>query len=130
MALNKEASMSTKNKEIIQHVFDGFRQGNADFLATHLADHVQWNVIGVPLVQGKSEVIKVMKKGLESEALVSVERLVAEGDEVRVESINRPKVGEAYKTFYCEIYRLKDEKIEEITCYRVATKIPLTSLDK
>lgn len=114
--------MSKRNKEIIQQLFEALGNENLDLLKTYLADDAKWNIIGQPTLNGKEEIIKVMQQGLNSEKLVTLVKLMSEGDEVRVESINQSKE-RLYRAYYCEIYTLQNERIKEITCYRVTTPI-------
>lgn len=124
--------MSIKNKELTKMITEAFFKGNTEFILHHLAEDIQWNIVGMPVIFGKSDVIRTME--LINPALagcpdLAVKNIIAEGDYVVVESS-----GNNYSSFvkkdtkekqcspaYCDVYRFKNGKIQELTTYIVDT---------
>lgn len=118
--------MSEKNKELIQKINEAFAKGDVDVFSEYLSDDTRWNIIGISTIIGKSRIMNAMEmKELESLPVVTVKNVVAEGDSVVVESTGKAtrKVGPPYNASYCDVYRLKDGKIEEFTTYVIETII-------
>ena len=112
--------MSIKNKNLVKKINEALSKGNTEFVSVHLADDIRWNIVGMPTVSGKSEFLKTMKMMvIESFPDITVKNIIAEGDYVVVESTGNAKTGESYNPSYCDVYHLKDEKIQELTTYIV-----------
>ncbi len=58
---------------------------------------------------------------IESFPDIEIKNIIAEGDYVVVESISNTQTGKLNNPAYCDIYRLKDGKIQELTTYVVDT---------
>lgn len=113
--------MATTNKELWQQINKAFENGDMKFYEAHLANDIHWNIIGNknPVI-GKKEYLEVLKmQDLESFPDVTITNIVAEGEYVVVESTGKAttKTGKPYNQIYCDVYRFKDKKIQEVTTY-------------
>jgi len=118
--------MPLPNKELIEKINEEFSRNNNEFYLDFLADDIRWNIIGQSTIIGKSNFLKAMKmEELESFPVITIKNIIAEGEYVVVESIGKAttKTGKSYKPAYCDIYRIKNGKIHEMTTYFVDTAV-------
>lgn len=115
--------MLVKNKELLQLIKQEFSKDNTEFVLAHLSDDVKWNIVGMPIIVGKNEFIKTMKmfelwRSNEEEnfSSIKIKNVIAEGEYVVVESS-----GKFDTTAYCDICRISDGIVQEITTYVVDT---------
>ena len=113
-----------KNKELLQMIMEAFSNNEMEFVLSHLADDVSWNIVGMPVIRGKREFLEALKTmELENFTSVNIKNIIAEGNYVVVESVR--KTGTKTMTLnnpsYCDIYCITDGKIREITTYAVDT---------
>ena len=79
---------------------DAISRENGNFYLDHLAEDRKWNIVGMPVIEGKKEVLESIK----------------ECEFVVVESI-----GKTTGNYFCDIYQIKYDKIQELTSYIVDT---------
>ena len=116
--------MPAKNKELLQMIMEAFSNYNTGFVLAHLADNIKWNIVGMPVIRGKSEFLKAVKTmELENFPSANVKNIIAEGEYVVVECAekNNIKAGISGAPAHCDIYRFKNGKINEVTTYAVDT---------
>ena len=120
--------MSTaKNKRLIRDLYAELNNGNTQPFFERMADDIRWTVIGTTkfsgTIIGKQNVINKLVSPLESQldgpTIATIKNVLAESDYVVVESIGKAttKGGQPYHNSYCEIYRLSNGKIQEVTIY-------------
>jgi ketosteroid isomerase-like protein len=115
--------MSISNKKLVEKVLEMFANNNHDKYLKYLDENIKWNIIGMSVISGKFEFLKTAKF-LELENFISsnIKNIIAEGEYVVVESSsNKGQTKNSNKPAYCDIYRLKDGKICELTSYIVDT---------
>ncbi|MEJ2492732.1 MAG: nuclear transport factor 2 family protein [Ignavibacteriaceae bacterium] len=109
--------MSERNKHLIKRIMDAISRENGNFYLDHLAEDMKWNIVGMPVIEGKKEVLESIKElHLENFNLSKIKNIVAEGEFVVVESI-----GKTTGNYFCDIYQIKYDKIQELTSYIVDT---------
>ena len=109
--------MSERNKHLIKRIMDAISRENGNFYLDHLAEDMKWNIVGMPVIEGKKEVLETIKElHLENFNLSKIKNIVAEGEFVVVESI-----GKTTGNYFCDIYQIKYDKIQELTSYIVDT---------
>ena len=109
--------MSERNKHLIKRIMDAISRENGNFYLDHLAENMKWNIVGMPVIEGKKEVLESIKElHLENFNLSKIKNIVAEGEFVVVESI-----GKTTGNYFCDIYQIKYDKIQELTSYIVDT---------
>ena len=109
--------MSERNKHLIKRIMDAISRENGNFYLDHLAENMKWNIVGMPVIEGKKEVLETIKElHLENFNLSKIKNIVAEGEFVVVESI-----GKTTGNYFCDIYQIKYDKIQELTSYIVDT---------
>lgn len=116
--------MPANNKQILQMIMQAFSKHNKEFVLSHLAEDIKWNIVGMPVIEGKNNFLNAMKMlELESFTSVNIKNIIAEGEYVVVESESCIKYnsGISDNTAHCDIYRFKDGKIHEVTTYAVDT---------
>ena len=124
--------MPISNKKIVERFLDEFTRRNYESYIKYLADDVKWNIVGMPPINGKQnflEALEVMEmcqfsiKGINSSA-GRESHIIAEGDFVVIENqdylVNKDK---RYEPAHCDIYRINQGKIKEVTTYMVDTSV-------
>lgn len=114
--------MQTSNKESIKKIDERFTKDRNGFFLEYVADDISWNIVGMQKIIGKENFLEAMKKQeLKSNTTITIRNVIIEGEYVIVESTGKSitKTGKPYNTAYCDIYRLKDGKIQELTTYVV-----------
>ncbi len=91
-----------------------------------LSDDIKWNIVGMPSINGKQNFIRAMEmmelwqSSSKKENMLpdKVKNIIAESDFVVVESI-----GQNNDSGNCDIYKIKNGKIKEVTTYIVDTSV-------
>jgi len=117
--------MTTKNKEVIQKVNEGFVTGDTEAILSYLANDVRWDINGVLAAVGKEAFRKEVKnEAFEGTPTITVTKMIAEGDHVAAEGEAqcKKKDGGMFDAWFFDIYRLEDGKIKEMRSYVVEKK--------
>jgi len=116
--------MSTSNKRLVEKVLEMFANNNYDEYLNYLDENIKWNIIGMPVISGKMEFLKAVKS-LELENFISsnIKNIISDSEFVVIESNggNNEQKEKPDIPAYCNIYRLKNGKICELTSYIVDT---------
>ena len=110
----------SQNRQLLKDVSEQFAKGNMEFVEPYLADGIQWNILGNGTVSGRDEVLEVNKMAqLESFPKITIKNIVGEGNLVVVESTGeaQTKTGKPYNQTYCEVFRFKNQELQEVTTY-------------
>lgn len=116
--------MSAKNKKIVKKILEMFTGNNHVTYLDYLADDIKWNIVGMPLIHGKDEFIKAVKSlELENFSSSKIKNIISDREFVVVESTGQASVRTEYSNgpAYCDIYRIEDGKICELTTYIIDT---------
>ena len=115
------------NKGLMEEIFDQLAKGNGRPFVEALAEDVRWTIIGDTAWSGTWDGLASVRRDLLDPLLDQFEttyrakavRLIAEGDWVVIESRGDviTKAGKPYRNTYCNLYRLEDGKVVEITEY-------------
>ena len=116
--------MSVKNKKIVKQIIELFTGNNQDLYSEYLTENIKWNIVGMPLICGKSDFINAVKSlELENFSLSRIKNIISEKEFVVVESVgsSNAQTINSYIPAYCDIYRIKEGKICELTTYIIDT---------
>lgn len=115
------------NKKLIETMFAELSRGNGPGYLEHLADDVQFTIMGTTkfsgTFNGKGEVVEKLltplMSQLEGGLAITVDRMVAEGDTVVVQARGKSttKAGKPYNNSYCQVFRVEGGKVKAITEY-------------
>jgi ketosteroid isomerase-like protein len=115
------------NKRLMEEVFDQLAKGNGRPFVKALAEDVRWTIIGGTAWSGTWEGAEAVRRDLLDPLFAQFEttyrakavRVIAEGDCVVIESRGDviTKTGKPYRNTYCNVYRLEDGRVVEITEY-------------
>jgi len=111
--------MSQRNKAILEQANAAVTRGDYDGFLSHCTDDVIWNFVGDQTLKGKEAVRRYMQDTyLEPPAFV-VKELIAENDQVAaLGTITlKDKGGSQVQYAYCDVWRLRDGKLAELTAY-------------
>ena len=125
----KENQMtSEKNKEFVRHIYEEVSKGNHQAFIDAVTDNFTFTLIGTTPFSGTYRGVQEMfeksigpvMSALETQPRLVVDRLIAEGDYVVVIDHGEggiTKEGKDYNNTYCNVIRLQDGKIAEVTEY-------------
>lgn len=108
----------------VNKIDERFSKDRNGFFLEYIADDIHWNIIGKNTIIGKKNFLEEMKmQELENFPVITIKNVIVEGEYIIVESIGKAvtKTGKPYNPAYCDIYHLKDGKIQELTTYVVDT---------
>jgi uncharacterized protein (TIGR02246 family) len=109
------------NKKLIEKVNDAFRTGDMENVLSYYTDDVRWSMAGMPVWDGKQAVRDSMKGNDEypEPPEFTVEHMIAENDMVVCTgiSIMTKKTGEKTKSTYCDMYKVENGKVKEMTTW-------------
>ena len=118
---------ATENKQRMERIFEELAQGNGRPFVEALADDVRWTIMGDTAWSGTWNGSDSVRKDLlgplfhqfETTYRAKAVRVIAEGDWVVIESRGDviTKKGKPYRNSYCNVYRLEDGEVKEITEY-------------
>ena len=103
-----------------------FIEGKDESFMKILSEDIKWNIVGMPLIYGKQNFIDAIGNlGLlalpsneKMKPFDKVKNLVAESDFVVVENSWKNS-----NSCSCDVYKIKNGKIEELTSYIVDTSV-------
>jgi ketosteroid isomerase-like protein len=116
--------MPAENEEFLNKVDEKFLKDRNGFFLEYVADDIRWNIVGTGVITGKKNFLEEMKRQeLENYPVITIKNVIIEGEYIIVESTgkNYSKTGKPDEPAYCDIYRLEDGKIRELTTYIVNT---------
>ncbi len=118
---------AAENKQLIRDMFAELSKGNAQAFLGNMADNVRFTIIGTTkfsgTFNGKQEIVnKVLTpltSQLEGGLTITVDNLIAEGDHVVMQGRGKSttKAGKSYNNTYCQVFRIANGKVQEITEY-------------
>ncbi len=118
---------ATENKEIIRNMFAELSKGNGQAFLDKMADNVRFTIIGSTkfsgTFNGKQEFVEKVLRPLSAELdgglTITPDNFIAEGDYVAMQARgnSRTKAGGTYNNTYCQIFRLANGKVQEVTEY-------------
>lgn len=116
-----------ENKELVRGFFGDIAKGNIEGALGRMAEDVRFTLIGTTKLSGvftsrKEFVDRVMAPlgaQLEGALTITVDNMIAEGDNVVVQSHGKSSTrkGIPYNNTYCQIFRIDGGKIKEMTEY-------------
>ncbi len=108
-------------------IAEEFSKGNFEFAYNHLAQDIQWNIVGDKLLTGKDQVIEFCNKTAEYFREVTTEfstsNIIADANLVAVSGIAVfiNKENKRTEVSSCDVYLFEDGKLKEITSYCIVT---------
>jgi uncharacterized protein len=118
---------AAENKELVRNMFAELSKGNAQAFLDTMADNVRFTIIGGTkfsgTFNGKQELLNklLMPLGaqLEGGLTITPDNFIAEGDYVAMQARgnSRTKSGGTYNNTYCQVFRIANGKVQEVTEY-------------
>jgi ketosteroid isomerase-like protein len=118
---------AAENKQLIQNMFAELSKGNAEAFLGNMADDVKFTIIGTTkysgTCNGKQELIQKvlapLTAQLEGGITLTPENFIADGDYVAMQARGKAttKSGKPYNNTYCQVFRIANGKVQEITEY-------------
>jgi ketosteroid isomerase-like protein len=118
---------AAENKQLMEDVYTELAEGNGEPFVEALADDVRWTIIGTTEWSGTWEGKVAVRERLLDPLFAQFAtryrnraiRVIAEGDCVVIECRGdvTTKEGRPYNNTYCNVFRLEDGKVRELTEY-------------
>ena len=118
---------AAENKQLIRDMFAELSKGNAQAFLGNMADNVRFTIIGTTKFSGTfngkpeivNKVLTPLTSQLEGGLTITVDNLIAEGDYVVMQGRGKSttKAGKSYNNTYCQVFRIANGKVQEITEY-------------
>ena len=118
--------MQLTNRKIIERIYKTVKENHKNNYLKYLADDVKWNIIGLSTISGKNNFLKIMDLlEFKNFPFGEIKNIISENDFVVVESIGKnDNNSQKYNDIsYCDIYRIKNGKIQELTTYIIDTTL-------
>lgn len=114
--------MSAHNKTIIAKANEAFEHNNVEELLALCTEDFSWTMVGSPPAIGKPAVREWMTKAPPGMPKFTVDAMIAEGDYVTcVGNMTMPEKGEVTPYAYCDVWRLKGDRIAELRAFVIKT---------
>ena len=130
---------AAENKQLIRDMFAELSKGNAQAFLGNMADNVRFTIIGTTKFSGTfngkpelvNKVLTPLTSQLEGGLTITVDNLIAEGDYVVMQGRGKSttKAGKSYNNTYCQVFRIANGKVQEITEY-LDTELVTTAFGK
>ncbi len=118
---------AAENKKLIQDMFAELSKGNAPAFLNAMADDVRFTLIGTTKYSGTfngkqeliNKVLQPLTAQLEGGLTITPENFIADGDFVAMQARGKSttKSGKSYNNTYCQVFRIADGKVQEVTEY-------------
>ena len=123
-------SGNEKNKKIVENIIKAYTDNNLREFINYVDNDIEWNIVGMPIIKGKNEFLNaVCSLELKNFSSSTIKNIISEGEFVVVESTvtREEKLDKTKFLAYCDIYTIKNNKINKLTSYLVDTS---TNIDK
>ena len=115
--------MSASNRAIIDKANEAFTRSDVEAFLALCTDDFIWTMVGSPPAVGKAAVREWMAKAPPEVPQFTVDTVIAEGDYVTcIGNMTMPENGESVPYAYCDVWRLKGDKIAELKAFVINTK--------
>ena len=118
---------AAENKELIRSMFAELSKGNGQAFLDAMADNIRLTIIGSTkfsaTFNGKQELVNKLLTPLSSQLegglTITPDNFIAEGDYVAMQARgnSRTKSGGTYNNTYCQVFRIANGKVQEVTEY-------------
>lgn len=115
--------MPVHGKEILKKISEKYSKDKSEFYLEYISENIKWNIVGQRITLGKENFLKEIKNfELENFPIIKIKNIIAAEEHVIVECTGKVKTknGKSYNA-YCDIYKIKNGKIQEMTTYCVNT---------
>lgn len=116
--------MANSNRSVLLQANAAVAKGDHEGFLAHCTDDVTWQFIGAQTLSGKDAVRAYMKETYVEPPSFTVDRLVAGEDHLTAmgEIELKDKSGKRVCYAYCDVWRLRDNKLAELRAYVVELK--------
>ncbi len=118
---------AAENKDLIRNMMAELGKGNAQAFLGAMADDVRFTIMGTTkfsgTYNGKQDVVNKLlgplSAQLEGGLTITPDNFIAEGDLVAMlaRGNSKAKNGKSYNNHYCQIFRVANGKVHEVTEY-------------
>jgi uncharacterized protein len=118
---------AAENKQLIQTMFAELSKGNAEAFLGNMADNIRFTIIGTTKYSGTfngkqeliSKLLAPLTAQLEGGLTITPDNFIADGDYVAMQARGKSttKTGKSYNNTYCQVFRLANDKVQEVTEY-------------
>ena len=114
------------NRGFIQSLIEAFDKNDVDLILSHLADDIEWNIVGEQVLSGKKHIADFFNAHPDMKMLSSTkDHFVVAGNTVAVDGEVQCEdggTGAIHDMFYCDIYDLENGRVRKMTSYCINKK--------
>lgn len=116
--------MSESSKAILTQANAAVAKGDYEGFLSHCTDDVEWKFVGDQTLKGKEAVRQYIHATYLEPPVFSVARLIAEDDFVTAlgEISIKDESGSIVHSTYCDVWRIREGKLAELTAFVVEIK--------
>lgn len=116
--------MSDKNKAILKNANAAVAEGDYEGFLSFCTDDTDWTFVGDMNLKGKEAVRQWMITTYIEPPTNRVADLIAEGDFVTAigDITVKDEHGKEVRSIYCDVWRLRDNKLAELRAFVIETK--------
>lgn len=117
--------MSEKNKAILEAANAAIAEGDYEGFLSFCTDDTEWTFVGDKTLKGKEAVRQWMATEYVEPPKNMVANLIAEGDFVTAlgDITLKNEDGQAAHYSYCDVWRLRDDKLVELRAFVIRTAV-------
>jgi ketosteroid isomerase-like protein len=115
----------TENKTVVERYMEGFRRSDHERILSCLTDDVEWEIPGAFHIRGKEAFDQHIENAdFVGSPAITVTRLTEEDDVVVAEGSVRTqrKDGVLLRLAFCDVFEMRDGKIQKLISYLVETR--------
>lgn len=119
----------SENTKVVERYMEAFAKSDHAAVLACLTDDVEWEVPGAFFLKGKADFdVEIENPEFEGSPAITITRIIEDGDTVVAEGSvhSHRKGGAALDLRFCDIFVLRDGRIEKLTSYLMEIQHPDT----
>ena len=113
--------MKSAYYQLIVQINKAIETCDTAFLATHVAEDMQWNIIGNKQISGKMDFLKCCSDTpfKDNTIKITVTQILIDGDRAAAEGIMEAETlsGKPYRQQFCDLYLFEHNLVKKLTSY-------------
>lgn len=116
--------MSEHNKNILRQANEAVERGDYDGFLSYCTEDTTWEFVGDQTLKGKAAVRQYMRSVYIEPPQLTVQNMISEGDFLTAlgEISIKDGAGDISHSAYCDVWRVKDGKLDQLKAYVVEVK--------
>ena len=109
------------NVSILERANAAILKGDYESFLTYCSEDTVWRLVGYGILWGKVDVRNFLLENFKDPPKFDVWKFIPEGDYVTIigKIQNKTKDGKSFKSSYCNVWKIQDGKLAELTALYV-----------